>query len=108
MLEMPELMELLQLDDLKTPAHQELAQIIGMEAFRKLVLTYGGSDPYIPQASELVRPIRDSLILREYNGENERALARKWGMSERRIRELTKEKDQSMTEEALERQAKLY
>ena len=65
-----ELLNHLQLDDLKGEAH-ELAETIGMDAFRRLVDVYGGTGRvYIPQADTLLIPIRDRLIREEYNGYN--------------------------------------
>ena len=46
----------------------ELAETIGMDAFRRLVDVYGGTGRvYIPQADTLLIPIRDRLIREEYN-----------------------------------------
>lgn len=87
-----ELLKELQLEDL-TGSARELAEIVGMEAFARLVEVYGGSSNlYIPKADQLVLPIRDKLIQREYNGGNVYALSRKWGLTERYVREIVKEK----------------
>lgn len=85
-----ELFERMRIDDLRNPEHAELAHLLGMEVFRRLVIRYEGCDLYIPKIESLTLPIRDELILKEFNGNNSMQLARKWGVSERRIRELTK------------------
>lgn len=87
-----ELLEELRPDDLTGNA-KDLAELIGMEAFAKLVDVYGGSSNlYVPKAEQLVLPVRDELIRREYNGRNVYELARKWGLTERYVREIIKEK----------------
>ena len=75
-----ELLNHLQLDDLKGETH-ELAETIGMDAFRRLVDVYGGTGRvYIPQADTLLIPIRDRLIREEYNGYNVYELCKKWDL----------------------------
>ena len=57
-----ELLELLELDDLQGEA-RELAECIGMDAFRRLLERYGGTGKmYIPQPDKVVIPVRDVLI----------------------------------------------
>ena len=86
------LLESLRLEDLNGNA-RELAELIGMEAFIRLVGVYGGtSSLYVPKAEQLVLPVRDELIRREFDGGNSTQLARKWGLTERYIREIVKEK----------------
>ena len=85
-----ELMRNLSLEDLEGNA-RELAELIGMEGFIRVVEVYGGSSNlYIPKAEQLVRPLRDDCIRREFNGSNMSQLARKWGLTERYIREILK------------------
>ena len=69
-----ELLNELKLEDLQGEA-RELAETIGMDAFRRLVDVYGGTGRvYIPQADKLLIPIRDRLLRDEYNGSNVYAL----------------------------------
>ena len=64
-----ELLNELELEDLQGEA-RDLAETIGMDAFRRLVDVYGGTGRvYIPQADKLLIPIRDRLIRDEYNGD---------------------------------------
>ena len=87
-----ELLELLELDDLQGEA-RELAECIGMEAFRRLLERYGGTGKmYIPQPDKVVIPVRDVLIRREYNGYNTYELARKWKLSDAYVRQIVKDK----------------
>ena len=72
-----ELLNELKLEDLQGEA-RELAETIGMDAFRRLVDVYGGTGRvYIPQADKLLIPIRDRLIRDEYDGSNVYALCKK-------------------------------
>ena len=81
-----ELLNELKLEDLQGEA-RELAETIGMDAFRRLVDVYGGTGRvYIPQADKLLIPIRDRLIRDEYNGSNVYALCKKWKLSEEYVR----------------------
>ncbi|MNN93011.1 Mor transcription activator family protein [compost metagenome] len=54
----------------------------------KLVKMSGGDEIYLPTLDYFKRPIRDKRIKEEYNGYNEKLLARKYELSERRIREI--------------------
>ncbi|MEG1800971.1 MAG: hypothetical protein RR273_03250, partial [Oscillospiraceae bacterium] len=62
---MNELLASLQLDDLRS-GDKELAEIVGIEAFKRLVEVYGGTSKlYIPLAEMVVIPARDEIIRRE-------------------------------------------
>ena len=93
-----ELLKELRLEDL-SGSSLELAEAIGMEGFIRLVDNYEGtSNLYVPKASELIRPVRDELIRREYNGKNVIALARKYSLTDRSIREIVKDKAAQLRE----------
>ena len=86
-----ELLKELRLEDL-SGSSLELAEAIGMEGFIRLVDNYEGtSNLYVPKASELIR--------REYNGKNVIALARKYSLTDRSIREIVKDKAAQLREE---------
>lgn len=87
-----QLLRQLTMDDLSGENHA-LAETIGLEAFIKLVETYGGTGRlYIPQADMLLIPIRDKKINEEYNGGNIYELCKKWGLSESYIRKIVQDK----------------
>ena len=52
-----------------------------------------------PKPRNLIRPVRDELIRREYNGKNVIALARKYSLTDRSIREIVKDKAAQLREE---------
>ena len=92
-----EMLNELKLEDLQGEA-RELAETIGMDAFRRLVDVYGGTGRvYIPQADKLLIPIRDRLIRDEYNGSNVYALCKKWNLSEGYVRGIVREKNRTDT-----------
>ena len=106
--EQRELLELLTLDDLNEK-ERSMAETIGMDAYRALVMEYGGADPlYIPKAESLTAPIRNRLILEEYDGVNAYELAKKYGLTEAYIRLLVKEKTQEIKRRPVDGQILLY
>lgn len=72
------------LDDLYGE-QKELAETIGLEAYRKLVKTYGGLSVYVAKADYVIRNDRDGRIIQEYTGYNAKALAAKYDLTERSI-----------------------
>jgi len=86
-----DLLAALTLDDL-AGRDREMAEALGIDAFKLLVQMYGGSEPYIPKASSLVIPIRNELIRREFDGTNHVELAQKYDLTERFVRHIVEEK----------------
>ncbi len=80
-----DLLKHLQLEHLEGDQKQ-LAETVGIEAYRKIVSLYAGSVLYVPTVDRLTKKVRDCLIRDDYNGYNHRALARKYGVSEQWIR----------------------
>lgn len=70
----------------------EIVDLLGMDTFKALVCNYGGSEPYIPRLESVVLNARNRRIKAEYSFSNEDALARKYHISARRVRELAKVK----------------
>lgn len=75
----------LSLEDLDEE-QQELADCIGIEAYKKLVVTYAGSTINIRHPERLTRNLRDQAIRSEFNGANYNELAIKYHLSNRMIR----------------------
>ena len=46
---------------------RELAETIGIEAYKRLVLKYGGGNIYICKPDTLLQPLRDDAIYHHYN-----------------------------------------
>lgn len=68
--------------------YREIAETIGPENFVKLAELIGGATIYIPKPESLVRPVRDARIKEEFTGYNTIELARKYGVTERWVRQL--------------------
>lgn len=85
-----EMLDEITLEDLQEQ-HREIAECIGLENFRKLVRSFGGTAPSIPQAKEVVKIRVYRLIREEYNGANVRALAAKYGVSESTVYNVIRE-----------------
>lgn len=80
-------MEHITLDDLDADQRQ-LAELIGIESYRKLIQTYAGTCIYIPKLDAFERMVRDEKIRRDFNGYNYKYLAHKYGLTEISIRNI--------------------
>ena len=67
---------------------KQVAEEIGIENFCKMLKIVGGTTLYIPQLDNILRPVRDARIKAEFNGYNHPELARKYGVTERWVRQL--------------------
>ncbi|MBQ7783572.1 MAG: DNA-binding protein [Oscillospiraceae bacterium] len=81
------LLDKLTFDDLDEE-QRELADCIGMEAYKKLVYTYAGSIINVRTPKMLTREIRNKIICSEFDGGNYNALAIKYHLSNRMIRKI--------------------
>lgn len=90
---MDNFLEELTIEDLKGEA-QELAETIGLDAFKRLVQAYNGTGRlYIPQLSRITAPIRDRRIYEGYKhgGLDVSKLALKYALTDAYIRQIIKE-----------------
>ena len=81
----------IQLDDLNDE-QQQVAELIGLENFKRLISVFGGVNLYIPKADKLERMDRNDRIREEFNGYNFRELAQKYGLTEVSIRSIVSDK----------------
>ena len=70
---------------------KELANVIGLEAYKKLVQHYGGSYIYINKSDTVVRSERNAEICEKFNGSNYNQLALEYNLTENRIRSILKQ-----------------
>jgi len=84
------LLDELTLEDLKNEQY-ELAELIGIEAYKTLVYNYAGSSIYVPKVDTLINVDRQDKIRSEFDGYNFRELALKYDVSERTIRRIVSE-----------------
>ena len=66
---------------------QDVVEVIGMDAFKELVKLAGGSNLYIPNESNLVKPIRNRMIRDEFKG-SYKDISMKYGISEIQVRNI--------------------
>lgn len=71
--------------------NQDIAQLIGVENFKKLVKYMGGSSIYIPKEKNLTLSLRNKNIKKEFNGDI-KILSRKYQITQSQIRNILKEK----------------
>lgn len=71
---------------------KNLAELIGLEAFKNLVKAFNGTSIYIPKIESLEKTVRDQLIKEEFDGGNYKELALKYGLTETWIRNIVLEK----------------
>ncbi len=85
---MDELAKDLTLEMLPEGIYKDIAQAIGLENFYKLTKVVGGATIYLPKPESITRPVRDARIKSEFNGYNHLELAKKYGVTERWVRQL--------------------
>lgn len=78
----------LKLDHIAEGLYRQIAEAIGTDNFYKLAVLLGGATVYIPKPESLLRPVRDAHIKDEFNGYNHPELAKKYGVTERWVRQL--------------------
>ena len=77
----------LELNQLDGPS-ADLTKIVGVKRFLTLCEVFGGTTVYIPKKKRVLQQIRNRQIEREFEGHNYRMLAEKYGLSERRVRQI--------------------
>lgn len=85
---MDELAKALTIEMLPDGLQVQIAEAIGTENFYKLAEVVGGATIYIPKPESIIRPIRDARIKAEFNGYNHPELAKKYGVTERWVKQL--------------------
>lgn len=80
-------LEEIQTSDLPEP-YSSLADIIGLDNTILLAGKMGGSNLYFPKIDTLYRGVRNKRIRQEFTGGNYLSLAQKYGLTERRIRNI--------------------
>ena len=66
---------------------KDVVDVIGIDAFKALVKLAGGSLLYIPNESNLVKPIRNRMIKEEFKG-SYKDISAKFGISEVQVRNI--------------------
>ena len=66
---------------------KDVVEVIGMDDFKELVKLAGGSNLYIPNESNLIKPIRNRRIREEFKG-SYKDISLKYGISEVQVRNI--------------------
>lgn len=83
---------------------KELADLIGLEAYKILVKNYAGCYLYIQKIDSVLKDLRDAEIIEKFNGANYRELAREYDLAEATVREIVTEKRKRLRDEMIEGQ----
>ena len=94
----------LTIDDLDGE-QRALAECLGLEAYRRLLLTYAGSTFTVRMPDKITIPLRNKRICSEFNGYNWGELARKYGLHEKTIRNIVSGEMSRTRGEPMEEQA---
>ena len=70
---------------------KSVACSIGIDAFRSLIKCAGGTSIYLPSERCITKPVRDRVIRESFCGDY-REMARRFGISEVRVRRIVGEK----------------
>lgn len=65
----------------------DVAEVIGMDAFKSLVRFAGGSNLYIPNEASLVKGVRNRMIRDSFDGDY-RKVSRRFGISTAQVRNI--------------------
>lgn len=71
---------------------KRIAEEIGADNLLKLAVLVGGSTFYMPQAESILRPLRNQKIKEAYNGYNIPELAERYGVTQRLVQEIVRQK----------------
>lgn len=82
----------------------QLAELIGLENYMKIVETFGGSTIYIRKRDSLMQNERDKEICGKFDGFNFRELALEYNLTERTIRTIVGEITQEVRARPLDNQ----
>mgnify|MGYP002768125013 FL=1 len=66
---------------------KSVAYAIGIDAFRSLIKCAGGTSVYLPSERCITKPVRDRVIRESFCGDY-REMARRFGISEVRVRKI--------------------
>ena len=87
---------------------KKIAELVGMEGFRNLIRTFGGTSIYIPKVESLEKTVRDQRIREEFDVSNYKELAMKYGLTETWIRSIVLDKIREIREKPLEGQMSIF
>lgn len=87
-----------------TPVQRDVADLIGFENYLKLIDVYAAETIYIPKRDSFERIARNQRIVEEYNGDNLKALAKKYNLTTVTIRAIVEDKHREILAKPLDGQ----
>ena len=87
---------------------QQVAEVIGLDNYKRLVNVFGGLSIYIPKADAWERMARDEQIRAEFDGYNFKELAGRYGLTEVRIRSIVSDKMREVRARPMDGQQSLF
>lgn len=87
------MLDKLTIEDIENIEQREIAEIIGIDSYIRLVKEYGGTSIYVLKEDSLIKDIRDNKIREEFNGGNYVYLAKKYNLTENSIRNIVNKKE---------------
>lgn len=89
-------------DELTAAAPDDVARAVGMEVARYLLQYWGGVTLYIPSLAAMEKAWVDEQILKEWNGQNLGALAKRYQRNRRYVRELLRDRGRLRGQQGLD------
>lgn len=86
----------------------ELAELIGLENYKRLVQHYGGLQLYIPKPDSFSRAARNEQIKAEFTGSNFKELATRYGLTEVQIRSIVNDIVREVRSRPMEGQMSIF
>lgn len=77
-------------EDLPEP-YNKMADWLSMDQVLRLAVEFGGTNTYLPKLDMIYRAARDRIIKSEFNGYNVTQLAKKYDLTENRVRGILRE-----------------
>ncbi|MBI9092284.1 MAG: hypothetical protein JEZ12_23975 [Desulfobacterium sp.] len=94
----------IQIADFDSETMQLLVEIIGMEAMKKLLATFGGETLYFMKPESVIRSRRDRKIYEAFTGDNYLELAREHDLTTRHVRKIIQEQRSQNPKDGLKQQ----
>lgn len=95
--------KLISIDQLRDD-QKELAEIIGLEAYKKLVVNYAGSFLYIQKIDSVLKDLRDNEIREKFDGGNCLKLAIEYNLAVATVRDIVAPKRKELRTAPIEGQ----
>ena len=67
------------------PEQKELADLIGMDAYRKMMDFYGGEKIYIPRTETVIKKNKNEIIKAVFDGTNHQEIRKQFGITMREL-----------------------